>query len=74
MFANIFFTYQTFVTNLHVLTVELRCKLQEKLHRVTGPLIYNKLHATFLNEKPRLIKSENNQLPQLHSQNATYSL
>ena len=35
-FANIFLTYQTFVTNLHL--VELRCKLQEKLHRVTGPL------------------------------------
>ena len=37
-FANIFLTYQTFVTNLHLLRVELRCKLQEKLHRVTGPL------------------------------------
>ena len=36
-FANIFLTYQTFVTNLHLLRVELRCKLQEKLHRVTGP-------------------------------------
>ena len=30
------FTDQTFVTNLHLLRVELRCKLQEKLHRVTG--------------------------------------
>ena len=38
-FANIFLTYQTFVTNLHLLRVELRCKLQEKLHRVTGPLV-----------------------------------
>ena len=38
-FANIFLTYQTFVTNLHFLRVELRCKLQEKLHDVTGPLI-----------------------------------
>ena len=36
-FANIFLTYQTFVTNLHLSRVELRCKLQEKLHRVTGP-------------------------------------
>ena len=35
---NIFLTFQTFVTNLHRLRVELRCKLQEKLHRVTGPL------------------------------------
>ena len=38
-FANIFLTCQTFVTNLHLLRVELRCKLQEKLHRVTGPLV-----------------------------------
>ena len=37
-FVNIFLTHQTFVTNLHLLGVELRCKLQEKLHRVTGPL------------------------------------
>ena len=36
-FANVFLTYQTFVTNLHLLGVELHCKLQEKLHRVTGP-------------------------------------
>ena len=35
-FANIFLTYQTFVTNLHLPRVELRFKLQEKLHRVTG--------------------------------------
>ena len=34
-FGNIFLTYQTFVTNLH-LRVELNSKLQEKLHRVTG--------------------------------------
>ena len=34
-FAIIFLTYQTFVTNLHLLRVELPCKLQEKLHRVT---------------------------------------
>ena len=33
-FANIFLTYQTFVTNSHILRVELRCKLQGKLHRV----------------------------------------
>ena len=38
-FANIFLTYQTFVTNLHLLRVELRCELQEKLHRVTGTLV-----------------------------------
>ena len=37
-FSNIFLTYQTFATNLHLLRAELRCKLQEKLHRVTGPL------------------------------------
>ena len=37
--ANRFLTYQTFVTNLHPLRVELRCKLQENLHRVTGPLL-----------------------------------
>ena len=36
-FANIFLTYQTFVTNLHLLRVELHCKLQEKLHSVTEP-------------------------------------
>ena len=34
----LFLTHQTFVKNLHLLRVELRCKLQEKLHRVTGPL------------------------------------
>ena len=34
-FANAFLTYQTFVTNLHLLGVEMRCMLQEKLHRVT---------------------------------------
>ena len=37
-FANIFLAHQTFVTNLHLPRVELRCKLQEKLHRVTEPL------------------------------------
>ena len=36
-FANIFLIYQKFATNLHLLRVELRCKLQEKLHRVIGP-------------------------------------
>ena len=36
-FAKVFLTYQTFVTILHVLRVELCCKLQEKLHCVTGP-------------------------------------
>ena len=40
-FANIFLTYQTFVTNLHLLRAELRCKLPGKLHRVTGPLAHH---------------------------------
>ena len=40
-FANIFLTYQTFVTNLHLLRLELRCKLPGKLHRVTGPLAHD---------------------------------
>ena len=35
-FDNIFLTYHTFAINLHFLKVELRSKLQEKLHRVTG--------------------------------------
>ena len=35
--CNIFLTHQTLVTNLHILRVELRCKLQEKLHHVTEP-------------------------------------
>ena len=35
-FANIFLIYQTFVTNLDLLRVEMRCKLQEKLHHVRG--------------------------------------
>ena len=29
----IFWTHQTFLTNLRLLRVELRCKLQQKLHR-----------------------------------------
>ena len=40
-FANIFLTYQTFVTNLHLLRVELRCKLPGKMQRVTGPLAHH---------------------------------
>ena len=41
-FANIFLTYQTFVTiNLHLLRVKLRCKLSGILHRVTGPLAHH---------------------------------
>ena len=36
-FADIFITHQAFVTNLHLLRTELRCKLQEKLHRVIWP-------------------------------------
>ena len=31
----------TFVTNLHLLRVELRCKLPGNLHRVTGPLAHH---------------------------------
>ena len=38
LLRDIFFTYQTFFTTLHLLRVELRCKLQEKLHGVTSPL------------------------------------
>ena len=34
-FAN---TYQTFVSNLHLLRVEIPCKLPGELHRVTAPL------------------------------------
>ena len=37
-FPNEFFTNQKVFTNLHVLKAELRCKLQEKLHRITEPL------------------------------------
>ena len=37
-FANVFFAYQISFTNQHLSRVELRCKLQEKLHRVTSPL------------------------------------
>ena len=40
-FSNIFLTYQTFVSNLHLLRVELRCKLPGKLRRVTGPLAHH---------------------------------
>ena len=40
-FANIFLTYQPCVTNLHLVRVELRCKLPVKLHRVTGPLAHD---------------------------------
>ena len=43
-FGNIFLTHQTFVTNLHLLKVELRCRLQEKLHRVTEPMV---MHLEF---------------------------
>ena len=50
-FANIFLTYQTFVTNLHLLRVELRCKLPGKLHRVTGPLA----HHVFFNHTFELL-------------------
>ena len=49
-FANIFLTYQNFVTNLHFVRVELRCKLPGKLHRVTGPLAHDVvLNHTFRN-------------------------
>jgi hypothetical protein len=39
-FSNEFFTNQTVFTNLHALKAELRCKLQEKLHRETWPLLF----------------------------------
>ena len=48
-FANIFLTYQTFVTNLHLLRVEL------PLHRVTGPLA----HHVVLNHTFELLISIN---------------
>ena len=41
LLINVFLTYQTFVTNLHLLRVELRCKLRGNLHRVTGPLAHH---------------------------------
>ena len=44
-----FSTYQTFVTNLHHLRVELRCQLQEKLHRVTGSLLNHNHTNCFIN-------------------------
>ena len=46
--ANIFLTYQTLVTNLHLSRVELRCKLQEKLLCVTGLLGKNVVILTDL--------------------------
>ena len=47
-FANISLTYQTFVTNLHLLRAELRYKLPGKLHRMTGPLAHDvALNHTF---------------------------
>ena len=45
-FANIFLTYHTSVANLHPLRVELRCKLQEKLPRVTGPIVIVEFEVT----------------------------
>ena len=45
-FDNIFLTYQTSVANLHPLRVELRCKLQEKLPRVTGPIVIVEFELT----------------------------
>ena len=36
--AQFAYTYQTFVSKLHLLSVELRCKLPGELHGVTGPL------------------------------------
>ena len=36
-FGNTLLTHQTFVTNLHISRVELHCRLQQKLHRVTEP-------------------------------------
>ena len=33
--------HQTFITNLHLLRVEFRCKFPGKLHRVTEPLAHD---------------------------------
>ena len=54
-FANVFLTYQTFVTNLHLLRVELRCKLQEKLHRVIIALDVN---LSLRDSEPALVPEE----------------
>ena len=54
-FANIFLTYQTFGTNLHLVRVRLRCTLPGKLHRVTGPLA----HHVVLNRTFELLDSIN---------------
>ena len=56
-FANIFLTYQTFVTNLHLLRVELHCKLQEKFHHMTGPL-YVVICLCFKLGQPNFNRSE----------------
>ena len=48
-----FLSYQTFVTNLHLLRVELRRKLQEKLDRVTEPLEFS---ATLIRPSKQLRK------------------
>ena len=37
--ANTFLIYQTLVINFYLLTAELRCKLQENLHCITGPYV-----------------------------------
>ena len=57
-FANIFFTDETFVTNLHPLKVELRCMLQEKLHRVTGPLLLRIFPDSSIDWKPEKFPTE----------------
>ena len=35
----------SYLAILHLLRVELHCKLQEKLHRVTWPLEFSKRHV-----------------------------
>jgi hypothetical protein len=42
--ADVFSTYRNFFTDFtkyHLSRVELHCKLQEKLHRVTWPLVFH---------------------------------
>ena len=58
-FANILLTYQTFVTNLHLSSVELRCELQEKMHRVKLYFFYNQEVHHFANNNYSIISGKN---------------
>ena len=46
---------QTFVTNLHLLRVKLRCKLQKRLRYLTGPLVVPVRNLLLLTKKPPLL-------------------